>query len=64
MSHRLVFEVDWIVRAKDANAMASEDSYDIFDPRNPVNMRRREEQTVPTKKNQTNLSVCMYVIKS
>ena len=50
MSHRLVFEDDRIVRAKDVNALTSEDSYDIFDPRNPINMRRREEQTVPTKK--------------
>ena len=53
MSHRLTFEDDRIVRAKDVNAMASEDSYDIFDPRNPINMRRREEQTVPTKKKHT-----------
>jgi len=50
MSHRLISEDDRIVRAKDVNATATEDSYDIFDPRNPINMRRREEQGVPNKK--------------
>lgn len=50
MSHRLVFEDDRIVKAKDVNAVASEDTYDIFDPRNPINMRRREEQAIPKKK--------------
>lgn len=50
MSHQLVSEDDRIVKAKDVNAIASEDTYDIFDPRNPINMRRREEQTVPKKK--------------
>ena len=53
MSHRLVFEDDRIVKAKDVNALTSEDSYDIYDPRNPINMRRREEQPVPSKKKQT-----------
>ena len=50
MSHRLVFEDDRIVKAKDVNAIASEDTYDIFDPRNPINVRRREEQPMPKKK--------------
>ena len=50
MGHRLISEDDRIVRARDVNAAATEDSYDIFDPRNPINMRRREEQGVPKKK--------------
>ena len=50
MSHRLMFEDDRIVKAKDVSAVTSEDTYDIFDPRNPINMRRREEQGVPKRK--------------
>lgn len=45
-----MFEDDRIVKAKDVNAIASEDTYDIFDPRNPINVRRREEQPMPKKK--------------
>ena len=45
-----MFEDDRIVKAKDVNATASENTYDIFDPRNPINIRRREEQAIPQKK--------------
>ncbi|XP_065069285.1 spliceosome-associated protein CWC27 homolog isoform X2 [Rhopilema esculentum] len=40
MGHTLKFE-SAAARAKDAN-MRDEDTYDIFDPRNPINQRRRE----------------------
>merc|ERR1712043_31434 len=40
MSHRLNFEPS-AESAKDAN-MKTDDWYDIYDPRNPINQRRRE----------------------
>ena len=33
---------DEIVLARDANIRKEEDWYDIYDPRNPINKRRRE----------------------
>lgn len=33
---------DEIVLARDANIRNEEDWYDIYDPRNPINKRRRE----------------------
>lgn len=35
---------DEIVLARDANIRNEEDWYDIYDPRNPINKRRREEK--------------------
>ena len=40
MGHTLKFE-SAAARAKDAN-MRDEDTFDIYDPRNPINQRRRE----------------------
>lgn len=37
-----MFEEERLVVAKDAN-VRNEDSFDIYDPRNPINKRRREE---------------------
>lgn len=39
------------ILAKDANLRNEEDWYDIYDPRNPINKRRREEglEKVPKK---------------
>lgn len=36
---------DEIVLARDANIRREEDWYDINDPRNPLNIRRRNEST-------------------
>ena len=41
LHHKLVFE-EHDRKAKDAN-IRNEDTYEIFDPRNPINKRRREE---------------------
>lgn len=41
-THSLRFEDHGPVLAKDAN-MEGADTFDIFDPRNPMNKRRREE---------------------
>ena len=40
-----------LILAKDANLRNEEDWYDIYDPRNPINKRRREEglDNVPKK---------------
>ena len=44
LTHRLSFETEEkIVRAKDAN-IQNEDTFDIYDPRNPLNKRRRGEE--------------------
>ena len=40
MSHQLKFE-SHEVKAKDAN-IRNEDTFDIYDPRNPINERRRK----------------------
>ena len=39
-----------LVLAKDANLRNEEDWYDIYDPRNPINKRRREEGVVKETK--------------
>ena len=42
LSHRLTFsEERWAV-SKDASVQ-NEDTFDIYDPRNPINKRRRED---------------------
>lgn len=41
LHHKLVFE-EHDRKVKDAN-IRDEDTFDIFDPRNPINKRRREE---------------------
>ena len=41
MTHKLSFESNVPVLAKDANTK-SDDWFDITDPRNPINKRRRE----------------------
>ncbi|CAG2101793.1 unnamed protein product, partial [Medioppia subpectinata] len=43
LSHRLTCQKDENKLAKDANLRNEEDWYDIYDPRNPINKRRREE---------------------
>ena len=51
-SHQITFRdaEDRVVVAKDAN-MQGEDTYDITDPRHPLNKRRRAEgEALPTKK--------------
>ena len=40
MAHSLKFE-NYELKAKDAN-IRDEDTFDIYDPRNPINKRRRE----------------------
>lgn len=43
------------VLAKDANLRNEEDWYDIYDPRNPINKRRREAgEGTETKKTRSN----------
>ena len=49
MGHSLVDEEKRIVLAKDA-AVVNEDTFDIFDPRNPINMRRRGADKAAQKK--------------
>ena len=39
---QLSFEEERLILAKDAN-IKNEDTYDIYDPRNPLNKRRRGE---------------------
>ena len=41
LHHKLVFE-EHDRKVKDAN-IRDEDTFEIFDPRNPINKRRREE---------------------
>ena len=44
LKHRLTFESEEkLVLAKDAN-IQNEDTFDIYDPRNPLNKRRRGEE--------------------
>lgn len=53
LSSQITFkdEEDRVVLAKDAN-IQNEDTYDIYDPRNPLNKRRREEggKSAPRKR--------------
>ena len=51
LNHQLTFEDERIAQAKDATKTNTEDYYDIYDPRNSLNVRRREQlQTKKTKK--------------
>lgn len=43
MSNKFEIEMEELRRAKDANTRDM-DSYDIYDPRNPINIRRRQGQ--------------------
>ncbi|CAG2173943.1 unnamed protein product, partial [Oppiella nova] len=43
LSHHLQCQKEETILAKDANLRNEEDWYDIYDPRNPINKRRREE---------------------
>jgi peptidyl-prolyl cis-trans isomerase SDCCAG10 len=49
MAHELKFSAGDAVLAKDANTK-SDDWYDVFDPRNPINKRRRKEDEKPKGK--------------
>ncbi len=49
MIHHLKFETDAPILAKDAN-IQSVDTFDIHDPRNPLNQRRREADKIETMK--------------
>ena len=42
LGHKLTFEAERAILAKDANTKG-DDWFDIYDPRNPVNKRRREQ---------------------
>jgi peptidyl-prolyl cis-trans isomerase SDCCAG10 len=54
LKHRLTFESDEkLVLAKDAN-IHNEDTFDIYDPRNPLNKRRRGEEGAKVKHQQQN----------
>lgn len=49
MSHELRFKDDVPILAKDANTK-DDDWFEIYDPRNPLNKRRRGETTSKEKK--------------
>lgn len=49
MVHQLHFKEDTPVLAKDANTK-DDDWFEIYDPRNPLNKRRRGEAPVKAKK--------------
>jgi peptidyl-prolyl cis-trans isomerase SDCCAG10 len=51
LAHELICQKeDDPVLAKDANMRNEEDWFDIYDPRNPINKRRREEGLVKEDK--------------
>lgn len=50
MLHTLTRTEDTLRDAKDMNKDVNEDRYDIFDPRNPLNQRRREKGKKDSKK--------------
>jgi len=50
LGHKLTFEAERAILAKDANTKG-DDWFDIFDPRNPLNKRRREHDKKPRKWN-------------
>ena len=54
LTHQLVFDSDEkLALAKDPTKTNTEDFYDIYDPRNTLNVRRREAQnTKPTTNKQ------------
>ncbi len=47
---QVVFDSERIASAKDAMQTETEDFYDIYDPRNPLNVRRREQNNNMAKK--------------
>ena len=50
LKHRLTFESEEkLVLAKDANVQ-NEDTFDIYDPRNPLNKRRRGEENAKAER--------------
>ena len=50
LKHKLEFADEKVVAvAKDANVQ-NEDTFDIYDPRNPINKRRREEGVEEAKR--------------
>lgn len=49
LSHKLKFEDNDPVLAKDASTK-DDDWFEIYDPRNPINKRRRGENTSKSKK--------------
>lgn len=49
LSHKLHFKEDTPVLAKDANTK-DDDWFEIYDPRNPLNKRRRGENSSKSKK--------------
>lgn len=49
MNHEFHFEDNTPVLAKDANTK-DDDWFEIYDPRNPLNKRRRGETTTKTNK--------------
>ena len=50
LKHRLQFaEEKTVLVTKDANVQ-NEDTFDIYDPRNPINKRRREEGVAEAKR--------------
>lgn len=56
MAHKLKFDENAAVLARDANTKG-DDWYEVFDPRNPLNKRRREEsQKVLTHKSSSGSS--------
>ena len=51
LGNQISFDEERLVQAKDA-MIKGEDFYDIYDPRNPLNMRRREQDHPPPQKKQ------------
>ena len=50
LKHRLEFaDEKTVMVAKDAN-IQNEDTFDIYDPRNPINKRRRDEGVAEAKR--------------
>lgn len=50
ISHQVQFDSERLAAAKDAMQTNTEDFYDIYDPRNPLNVRRREQQNIKQTK--------------
>ena len=43
MTHKFQVEDSDLKQARDANVERGDDEYEMFDPRNPMNKRRREK---------------------
>ncbi|KAG8224839.1 hypothetical protein J437_LFUL002286 [Ladona fulva] len=52
--HKLEYEDETPILAKDANKAKGDDWFEIYDPRNPINQRRREasRQAMQQKKSE------------